>query len=75
MKFDELDEVDRLTSRLLQSWGAESVCGRHLRKAPSELLRLRRKGGPVPRGTATRIVTEVCKVVCEELLARPDERK
>ena len=75
MKFDELDDVDRLMSRLLQSWGAESVCGRHLRKARSELLRLRRKGGPVPRGTATRIVTEVCKVVCEELLARAGERK
>lgn len=75
MRFEELDEVVRLINQLLQSWGAESVCGRHLRKARSKLLRLNAKGGPVPKGTATRIVTDVCRVVCEELFARRDERK
>lgn len=75
MKFRELDEVVRSIDPLLQSCGAESVCGRRLRRARQELLDWKRKGGPVPRGTMTRIVTGLCKVLCEELLTRPDERK
>lgn len=75
MKFGELDEVVRWINRILPSCGEESVCGRQLRKARQELVGWKRKGGPVPRGTMLRIVTDVCKVVCEQLLKRPDERK
>lgn len=75
MKFAELDEVVRLIDLLLQSWGEESVCGRRLRKSRKELGGWKKKGVPVPRGTMLRIVTEVCKVLCEESLTRPNERK
>lgn len=75
MKFAELDEVVRLIDLLLQSWGEESVCGRQLRKSRKELASRKEKGVPVPRGTMLRIVTEVCKVLCEETLRRRSERK
>lgn len=74
MKFTELDEVVRLMDLMLQSWGEESVCGRQLRKLRKELASWKKKGAPVPRGTMLRIVTEVCKVLCEKSLTRPNER-
>lgn len=75
MKFRELDEAVLWIDRLLQSCGVESVCGRELRALRRELIDWKKRGEPVPRGTMTRIVTKVCKALCEELLARPSERK
>jgi hypothetical protein len=75
MKFGELDEVVRWIDRVLQSCGEESVCGRQLRKVRKELVGWKRKGGPVPKGTMLRIVTDACKAVCEQFLTRPDGRK
>jgi len=74
MKFRELDEVVRSIDRLLRSYGEESVCGRQLRKARRELVGWKKKGVPVPRGTMLRIVTDVCKAVCEQLSTQPEKR-
>jgi hypothetical protein len=76
MKFtQELDDVVRSIDLLLQSYGVESVCGRGLAKARKDLIGWKRKGGPVPRDTVTRIVADVCKLLADEVVRRSRERK
>jgi hypothetical protein len=70
MKYEELDEVIRSIDRVLPFCGEESVCGRKLRKRRQELVGWKKRGGPVPKGTMLRIVTDVCKGVCEQFLTQ-----
>jgi hypothetical protein len=70
----ELDDVVRSIDRLLPSYGVESVCGKGLAKVRRELIGLKRKGGPVPNGTVTRIVLDAWKLLADEVRRQSQAR-
>lgn len=73
MKVRELDAVERLLRRLLQSCGSESVHSRQLRKLLREVAGLKR-GGKLPPRRLVRIVALIAETVLDEHMRRRAER-